>query len=371
MRRLLLLPTLVAAIGSPAIVIVGGLTGHGMAWTAVGASLLSLAILLTLWHAIDRGVTRRLDRIERQLAEMVDTGAVTAIDPGLPHDMVAALAIRLNALLRVVHLQSEQREVRSFDLGRSESRTALAHNLRNALSPISAILSHGLTQPPVAERQMIERAVLELGQGDVPPERRAKLLGYVMAAIDATSRARSDRLAQFEQGRVALANVLDIVGEPSAGEVVRCERCNVTDLIASNGGIVRYGDGPSIAFSFPARPCWVYASRVILPQVIGNLFRNATEAIAARGGEGGQVDVTLLHRDREVTVVIADDGEGFAPETASLLFQRGYSTRLTRSGGLGLHWCANAVAAMGGSLRLESDGPGLGARAFLTLPIAS
>lgn len=329
MGRWLLVPALVAVTGSLAIVVASGLTGQDMVLAAAGAILLSLAILFAVGLAIDRGVTQRLDRIERH---------------------------------------GEQRELRSFELGRSESRTELAHNLRNALSPISAILSHGLTQPPVAERQMIERAVIELGRCDVPPERRAKLLDYVMTAIDAVSRARSDRLAQFEQGRVALANVLDIVGEPTA-DAMALERCDVTDLIVGNGAIVRYGDGPSIAFSFPARPCWVRANRVILSQVIGNLFRNATEAITARGGEGGQVVVTLLRADTEVTVVIADDGEGFAPEAAALLFQRGYSTRLARSGGFGLHWSANAVAAMGGGLRLESDGAGLGARAFLTLPI--
>lgn len=363
------MPASAAVIGSLVIVVASGLAGHDMAWAAAGAILLSMAILFAVGVAIDRGVTRRLDRIERQLLAMEDSDALTTIDPGPPCDAVAALATRLNILLRTRHHRGEQREFRCFELGRSESLAALAHNLRNALSPISAILSHGLTQPPVADRQMIERAVRELGQGDVAPERRAKLLGYVMAAIDAASRARRDRLAQFEQGRMALANVLDIVGGPAA-EAVQHERCDVTDLIASNGAIIRYGDGPSIAFSFPARSCWVWSRRVILRQVIGNLFRNATEAIAARGGEGGQVVVTLLRGATEVTVVIADDGEGFAPEAASLLFQRGYSTRLTRSGGLGLHWCANAVAAMGGSLRLESDGSGLGARAFLTLPIA-
>mgnify|MGYP002526077392 CR=1 FL=1 len=69
-----------------------------------------------------------------------------------------------------------------------------------------------------------------------------------------------------------------------------------------------------------------------------------------------------------VTVTIADNGEGFDPLDAPMLFQAGYSTRKAKSGGLGLHWCANWMAAMGGALRLESEGPGLGARAILTLP---
>ncbi|MDH2375550.1 ATP-binding protein, partial [Cobetia sp. 3AK] len=48
-------------------------------------------------------------------------------------------------------------------------------------------------------------------------------------------------------------------------------------------------------------------------------------------------------------------------------FQRGFSTRKNRSGGLGLHWCATSMMAMGGALRLESEGWGKGARAVLTL----
>jgi C4-dicarboxylate-specific signal transduction histidine kinase len=122
--------------------------------------------------------------------------------------------------------------------------------------------------------------------------------------------------------------------------------------------------------SFPAQAAWVCANRVILGQVIGNLFRNAGEAIAARPQASGRIDVTVVRGVDGVTVVIADDGDGFDPAAAPMLFQRGYSTRRVKSGGLGLHWSANWVAAMGGSLRLESDGPNRGARAILTLPAA-
>lgn len=354
-----------------------GVAGLAIVGLAAWFALVPLAVGLTLWAAmalsfwlsVDRRVTRRLARIEAQVAAVATPATPIAVDAG--PDAIGSLTVQLNALLRRLHDRSGQLELRSFELGQSESRIASAHNIRNALSPISAILSQGLAQPPVAERALIERAVAELGQGDTPPERRARLVGYVMAAIDAAARARVQRLAELETGRTALANVLDILGDPASGDAPRVERCDVTDLIARNGAIARYGGGPSIAVTFPARPCWVCANRVILSQVIGNLFRNATEAISARGGDGGQITVTLSRGPSSVTVVIADDGEGFAPSLAPHLFQRGHSTRHAKSGGLGLHWCANAVAAMGGSLRLESDGTGLGANAILTLQIAS
>ncbi|WP_156445907.1 sensor histidine kinase, partial [Sphingomonas sp. CCH9-F2] len=125
-----------------------------------------------------------------------------------------------------------------------------------------------------------------------------------------------------------------------------------------------------IAFSYPATPCAVRANRVILSQVIGNLFANAAEAVAASGRARGTITVTLAERGDTVELRITDDGEGFDPAIGATLFQRGFSTRAHKSGGLGLHWCANSMAAMDGSLRLDSAGPGQGATATLTLAAA-
>ena len=111
------------------------------------------------------------------------------------------------------------------------------------------------------------------------------------------------------------------------------------------------------------------ANRLILSQVIGNLFSNAAEAIAAAPA-GGTITVTMEEYDNVVVIGIRDDGEGFAPDARTQLFQRGFSTRSHKSGGLGLHWCANSMVAMEGSLRLESEGPGRGATALLTLKAA-
>ena len=109
------------------------------------------------------------------------------------------------------------------------------------------------------------------------------------------------------------------------------------------------------------------ANRLILSQVIGNLFANAAESIVARGTGSGSIVTAIEQGDGRVTIEIRDDGEGITPEVAATLFHRGFSTRAHKSGGLGLHWCANSVNAMQGSLRLESEGPGQGAVAILTL----
>ena len=112
------------------------------------------------------------------------------------------------------------------------------------------------------------------------------------------------------------------------------------------------------------------ANRVILSQVVGNLFANAAEAIAATGKGGGSIAVSIHEKGDKIEIVIRDDGEGFDPALAPTLFQRGFSTRPHKSGGFGLHWCANSMLAMDGALELQSDGKGMGAKAILRLAAA-
>ena len=265
----------------------------------------------------------------------------------------------------------EQLEVQSFALGRNESAVAVMHNVRNALNPISAILSQGIALGAPVDRSLVERAVGELARDDVPTDRRAKLAAFVAGAIGASETDRIERNRQLQTGREAMGHVLEIIGsqQAAAHERPALDVCDVTEIVARNATIARYSGERSAAFSFPAKPHFARANRLILSQVVGNLFANASEAIAA-APHGGTITVTVDEVDGKVLIGIRDDGEGFDPELQTQLFQRGFSTREHKSGGLGLHWCANSMVAMGGSLRLESPGRGCGATAVLTLDAA-
>jgi signal transduction histidine kinase len=284
-------------------------------------------------------------------------------------DEIGSLVTSFNAMLSQLKDLREQVEAQSFKLGQSESAVAVMHNVRNALNPISTVLSQGLAQAPSADRALLDRALGELADGDIPLVRRQKLVAFLAAAFEGEARARGERQQQMEIGRDALHNVLEIIGrqQEQAHERPPLDTCDVTDLIARNATIARYSGASSIAFHFPSRPHWVMANRVLLSQVIGNLFSNAAEAINATGRDGGSISVTIHDSGDKVEVAIRDDGEGFDPDRAPQLFQRGFSTREHKSGGLGLHWCANSMLSMGGGLALKSEGKGCGARAVLTL----
>ncbi|WP_202189308.1 MULTISPECIES: CHASE4 domain-containing protein [Sphingomonas] len=339
----------------------------------IGSTVLLMVLLVVLSRAIARLVLAPLNRVERHMHVVTASGSLSLLQGEEERrDEIGSLGRSFNKMLRQLKDLREQLEVQSFALGKTESAVAVMHNVRNALNPISTILSRGLADAPPADKAMIDRALGELARDDIPAARRQKLAAFVAAAIEAEEAARSDRARQLKTGREAMQHVLEIIGtqQAQAHERPPLDTCDVTDLIAQNATIARYSGETSIAFEFPARPWLVMANRIILSQVIGNLFGNAAEAIAAKGTGSGSIRVAVSEEDGVVKIVIRDDGEGFSPEVGATLFQRGYSTRQHKSGGLGLHWCANSMNAMEGSLRLESEGKGLGATATLTLKAA-
>ncbi len=334
-----------------------------------GSTLLLLIVLLVLRRIITQLVLRPLNRVETHMQRVRASGSLGLLDEDRRRDEIGSLGKSFNAMLRQLKDMREQLEVQSFALGRSESAVAVMHNVRNALNPVSTILSQGIAQAPPIDRATLDRAVAELAREDIHAARRQKLAGFVVAAVEAGDAARAEQIRQLGIGREAMAHVLEIIGQQQAGAHERpaLAVCDVTDIIAQNATIARYSGETSIAFSFPAHPHPVLANRVILSQVIGNLFANAAEAVTAAGRTSGSITVTIDSGDGATIVRIRDDGEGFTPEVSATLFQRGFSTRSHKSGGLGLHWCANSMNAMEGGLKMESEGKGRGAVAVLTL----
>lgn len=338
----------------------------------VGSSILLAIVLLVLRRMIARLVLAPLKRVERHMGVVRASGTLGLLTDKPRDDEIGSLVTSFNSMLRQLKDLREQLEVQSFTLGRSESAVAVMHNVRNALNPISTVLSQGLGTGAPMDRALFDRALGELAGETIPAARRQKLVAFLAAAIESVEQERADRRAQIAIGREALHHVLEIIGQQqeAAHERPPLDACDITDIVAQNATIARYSGENSIAFSFPSKPHWVMANRVILSQVVGNLFANAAEAIAATGRGSGSISVTIRDKGDTTEIHIRDDGEGFDPATAPTLFQRGYSTRAHKSGGLGLHWCANSMLTMEGKLDLVSDGKGTGAKAILTLGIA-
>jgi signal transduction histidine kinase len=109
----------------------------------------------------------------------------------------------------------------------------------------------------------------------------------------------------------------------------------------------------------------VYADADLLAQVAVNIIQNAHAHTTN--------DVLRLGAAREgetITVSVADNGTGIAPELLPRVFERGVSGRDGDGGGtgVGLFLCKTVVESHGGRIWVESE-PGRGTTVSFTLPV--
>jgi C4-dicarboxylate-specific signal transduction histidine kinase len=118
----------------------------------------------------------------------------------------------------------------------------------------------------------------------------------------------------------------------------------------------------------------VRVARTVLRLVLQNLIINAADAVREAGREKGllRVAAEIVREDeREQLHLRCDDnGIGIARDDLERVFDKGFSTKSKETNyGIGLHWCANAIGALGGRIWAASEGPGRGASLHLMLPL--
>ena len=108
----------------------------------------------------------------------------------------------------------------------------------------------------------------------------------------------------------------------------------------------------------------IYGSRVQIAQVVVNLLRNASEAIASAPCAEKRVTLVAQNTDTGVLVRITDTGPGFAEDVD--IFEP-FETTKKQGMGLGLSICRTIVEAHGGKIWYQTDPNGYSQFCF-TLP---
>ena len=99
-------------------------------------------------------------------------------------------------------------------------------------------------------------------------------------------------------------------------------------------------------------------------RVLGNLVRNARQALMAAGG---RIDVRAEERDTAWIIEVRDDGPGLPPRAREHLFVPFQGGARKGGSGLGLSIAAELVRGLGGQLTLVDSGP-RGTTFAITLP---
>jgi signal transduction histidine kinase len=120
-----------------------------------------------------------------------------------------------------------------------------------------------------------------------------------------------------------------------------------------------------IVRDFQARPV-VATDKHRIMQILINLVRNAKYACDESARRDKKITVRVTSDGRSVKIAIIDNGIGVPAENLERIFSHGFTTRKDGHG-FGLHSGALAARELGGSLNVQSAGPGQGATFILEL----
>ncbi len=245
-----------------------------------------------------------------------------------------------NSFNRMVEeLQSSRRAlVRAERLAAwREVARAVAHEIRNPLTPIQFAL----------QRLKEEARRPDAPRGPVVAENVDAILKEVHS------------LQEFVTSFSAVAQLPEPHFAP----------CDLAEL-AENAAKLYRGSTPVEFRVEVARPlplAWADESQI--RRVLVNLIKNALEALPQRGTVTLRALAEESTAENSVRLEVEDEGPGMDPATLERAMAPGFTTKSTGSG-LGLTLVQRIVEQHSGRFGIESH-PGIGTRAWLTLPVAS
>jgi PAS domain S-box-containing protein len=230
--------------------------------------------------------------------------------------------------------------LKDADRRKDEFLATLAHELRNPLAPIRnglqiMRLSHGDRETVEKARTMMER---QLGQ----------MVHLVDDLLD---------LSRISRGKIELRKE-------------RVELARVVQQAVETSRPVIEASSHDLTITVPPGPIYVDADVTRLAQVFSNLLNNAAKYTE----RGGRVRLSVRRQGSEAIVSVRDNGVGIPAHMLPRVFEMftQVDRHLERSQGglgIGLSIVKKLVEMHGGSVSVESDGPGTGSEFTVRLPV--
>lgn len=239
--------------------------------------------------------------------------------------------------------RSEQ-ALRDANENKNQFIAMLSHELRNPLAPI-------------------RNSLFLLDRVDVHAEGAARARAIINRQVDHMSRIVEDLLdvTRVSRGKIQL--------QRETVDLYEIARQTVDDFRPAFTA-----QGISLALVEPGVKAPVWGDPTRLAQVLGNLLHNACKFTPS----AGHVTVTVAHEQATSQAVmrVADDGVGIAPEMLAHLFEpfTQADRSLARVGGglgLGLALVKGLIDLHGGSVAVNSPGPGAGAEFVVRVPLVA
>ena len=266
--------------------------------------------------------------------------------------------------------------------GRSELAAGILHDVGNVLSGIGARL--GSARALLDERGAaanLRRTIAFLRGQEAALERaigaKAGALLHMLTTIAEASEGREGQVSDdVDKALTFLSHAQEVLttyrrysgaGSSPTRERLAIDRLLVDAQLMTADALTKRGGAIHVHCERGLPE--ILTERAKVMQLLLNLLKNAVEALDCGERAGApQIDLSAHQRGGQVIVEVRDNGCGFGPEVGARAFEDGFSTK-ERGSGIGLASCRRIARTIGAEITLESEGPGQGACARLSLPI--
>lgn len=342
----------------------------------IGAAVVVLFFLL---FVLDRTVLAPLARVTRHA---VSIGAGDDLTTRLNldrSDEIGVLAVEFDRMVAKVAESRRQLIDKSFHAGMGEISRGVLHNVGNAMTPLSVRLAKLHDRLRAAPTGDVERALEERAREPDGSPRQADFDEFLRLASGELAGVVTEAIADVDiigrQATIVQGALAEQSQNSRAPTVI--EAAEVPVLIEQSLEIVpdtcremvRVELDPSVQAVGT-----VCVPRSVLRLVLQNLIINAAEAVRAAGRGPGTVRfaASLVRDDDDCKLRLdcIDSGVGIPSENLERVFEKGYSTKREHGNmGIGLHWCATTIHALGGRIWASSEGHNCGATLHLVIPV--
>jgi signal transduction histidine kinase len=344
----------------------------------VGAAVAALLALLIVLNRVVLGPLARVTRHAVAMGEGSDLGARLNLRS---RDEIGRLAREFDAMVARVEQSRHQLVDQSFHAGFAELAKGVLHNLGNAMTPLGVRVSKLGDRLRAAPVDDLISAAAELEDSPTQSERSRDLKTFMHLGCREMSGCIQESLHDLaviqRQATLVQSALTELMQSTRNGHVI--ETVRLPELVNQTLEIVPDACKQRLlvdADESLRRVGAVCVARTVLRLVLQNLIINAADAVRDAGRERGirRVGAEIVREDerQQLHLHCADNGVGIARSDLQRVFDKGYSTKSKDTNyGIGLHWCANAIAALGGRIWAASEGPGLGASLHLMVPLAA
>ncbi|MGX7002296.1 ATP-binding protein [Caballeronia sp. KNU42] len=320
---------------------VGGKVFHQTHWAPLLLMQRSVAeVKLDIRHSAGHKVPMLINAVRRGVgdAQFDDFAFVIVTDRDKYEQEL--LSTRMKAEESLEARKQAELALQAIDRRKDEFLATLAHELRNPLAPIQAVVEL-LKNKEFQDPQVLwSRGVLERQVGQI-----ARLVDDLLEV----SRVAEGKL-ELRRERVDLNAVIQ-------------------QSIESSRGLID-ASSHALTLNLPDKPIILDADPGRLTQVIQNLVNNAAKYTPT----AGMIEVAAVRNGAEAKVTVRDNGIGIAAEHLPTIFgifaQLGSGLSRAQGGlGIGLSLARALVERHGGTVEAASKGIGQGSEFVIRLPI--